>query len=178
MGLERGGGRAMVMSKMTTMTMGGGGGGGRGAKGETRSGGWGDDDDHAEEEDVDEDDGGSGVGVGVGGGGGRGGGTRKNGMTLGQSSFFLSGDPSIAKSRLSRPGDERKTTTTGEEEEEKEDWTGGGVGSIDASTIGTVETQRARVCGIRDPRRACHWSLLRKRRQGVLNRRSCRRHQM
>ena len=42
-------------------------------------------------------------------------------MTLDQSSFFPSGDPSIANSRLSRPGDERKTMTTGEEEEEKED---------------------------------------------------------
>ena len=50
-------------------------------------------------------------------------------MTLDQLPFFLSGDPSIANSRLSRPGDERKTTTTGEEEEEKEDRTGGGVGS-------------------------------------------------
>ena len=97
-------------------------------------GGWGDDDDHAEEEDVDEDDGGSGVGFGVGRGpgGGRGGGTRKNGMTHDQSSFFSSGDPSITSSRLLRLGDKRKTTTTGEEDgksEEKEDRMGGGVGS-------------------------------------------------
>ncbi len=88
-----------------------------------RSGGWGDDDDHAEEEDVGENDGSSKVGVGVGVrvGGGHGGGARKNGMTLHQLSFLPSGDPSIANSRLSRPGDERKTMTTGEEEEEKED---------------------------------------------------------
>ena len=76
---------------------------------------------------------------------------RKNGMTLDLLSFFPSGDPSLANSRLSRPGDERKTTTTGEEEEEKEDRTDGGVGSIHASTIGTVETQRARVRGVCDP---------------------------
>ncbi len=49
-------------------------------------------------------------------------------MTLNQLPFFPSGDPSIMNSRLSRPGDERKTTTTGEEEEEKEDRMGGGVG--------------------------------------------------
>ena len=49
-------------------------------------------------------------------------------MTLNQSLFFPSGDLSIVNSRLSRPGDERKTMTTGEEEEEKEDRTGGGVG--------------------------------------------------
>ena len=47
-------------------------------------------------------------------------------MTLNQSAFFPLRDPSIANSRLSRPGDKRKTTTTGEEEEEKEDRTGGG----------------------------------------------------
>jgi len=81
-------------------------------------------------------------------------------MTLNQLLFFPSGDLSIANSRLSRPGDERKMTTTGEEEEEKEDRTGGGVGSIDASTIRTVETQRARVCGICDPRRVRCRSLL------------------
>ena len=63
-------------------------------------------------------------------------------MTLDQLSFFPSGDPSIANSRLLRPGDKRKMTTTGEEEEEKEDRMGGGLGSINASTIGTVETQR------------------------------------
>ena len=57
---------------------------------------------------------------------------------------------------------------------EKEDRTGVGVGSIDASTIGTVETQRARVCGICDPRRVRHRSLLLSRRQGLLNRRSRR----
>jgi len=74
-------------------------------------------DDNAEEEDVDEDDGGSGVRVGVGVGGGRGGGARKNGMTHDESLFFPSGDSSITNSRLSRPGDERKTTMTGEEEE-------------------------------------------------------------
>jgi hypothetical protein len=96
-------------------------------------------------------------------------------MTLEQSLFFPSGDLPIVNSRLSQPGDERKTTTTGEEEEEKEDRTGGGVGSIDASTIGTVETQRARVRGVRDPRRVRCQSLLRSRRQGVLNRRSRRR---
>ena len=90
-------------------------------------------------------------------------------MTLDQSSFFPSGDPSIANSRLSRPGDERKTTTTGEEEEEKEDRTGGGVGSIDASRIGTLETQRARVRGVRNPRRDRRRSLLGSRRQGVQN---------
>ena len=90
-------------------------------------------------------------------------------MTLNQSPFFPSGDPSILHSRLLRPGDKRKTTTTGEEEEEKEDRTGGEVGSIDVSTIGTVETQRARVCGVRDPRRVRLRSLLRSRRQGVLN---------
>ena len=49
-------------------------------------------------------------------------------MTLNQLSFFPSGNPSIANSRLLRPGDKRKTMTMGEEEEEKEDWTGGGVG--------------------------------------------------
>ena len=162
-GLERGGGRAMAMSKMTTMTMGGGGGGGRGAKGEKHLGGWGDDDYHAEEEDINEDNGGSRVGGG-------GGGVRKNNMTLDQSSFFPSGDLSIANFRLSRPGDERKTMTTGEEEE--------GVGSINASMIGTVETQRARVPGVRNPRRVRRRSLLRSRRQGVLNRRSHRRRQM
>ena len=52
-------------------------------------------------------------------------------MTLDQSSFFPSGDPSIVNSRLSRPGDERKMTSTGEEdgksEAEKEDRTGKGV---------------------------------------------------
>ena len=42
-------------------------------------------------------------------------------MTLDQSPFFPSGDPSIAYSRLLRPGHERMTTTTGEEEEKKED---------------------------------------------------------
>ena len=141
-GVERREGRTMVMSKMTTMTMGGGGGGGRGAKGETRSGGWGDDDDHTKEEDVDEDNGGSGVGVGGGGGGGRGGGARKNGMTLDQLSFFPSGDPSIANSRLSRPGDERKTTSMGEEEEEKEDRTGGGVGSVSSAGRHAPRRQR------------------------------------
>ncbi len=47
-------------------------------------------------------------------------------MTLDQSSFFPLGDPPIANSRLSRPGDERKMTTMGEEEEEKEDYMGGG----------------------------------------------------
>ena len=47
-------------------------------------------------------------------------------MALNQSSFFLLGDQSIANSRLSRPGDKRKTTTTGEEEEKKEDRMGGG----------------------------------------------------
>ena len=47
-------------------------------------------------------------------------------MALDQLPFFPSGDPSILNSRLSRPGDERKSTTTGEEEEEKEDQTGGG----------------------------------------------------
>ena len=50
-------------------------------------------------------------------------------MTLNQSQFFMSGDQSIANSKLSHPGDERKTTTTEEEEEEKEGWMGGGVGS-------------------------------------------------
>ena len=40
-------------------------------------------------------------------------------MTLDQSSFFPSGDPSIANSRLSQPGDERKKTTMGELEEER-----------------------------------------------------------
>ena len=93
----------------------------------------------------------------------------KNGMTLDQSSFFPLGDSSIVNSRLLRPGDERKTTTTGEEEEEKEDRMSGGVGSIDASTIGTVDTQRARVHGVRDPRCVRCRSLLRLRRQGVLN---------
>ncbi len=68
-GMERGGGRVMAMSKMMTMTMGGGSRGQRGAKGETRSGGWGDNANHAKDEDVNEDDGGSGVGVGIGGGG-------------------------------------------------------------------------------------------------------------
>jgi hypothetical protein len=85
-------------------------------------------------------------------------------MTLDQSLFFPLGDPSIANSRLSRPGDERKTTATGEEEEEKEDRTGGGVGSINASRIGTVETQCARVRGVQDPRRVRRRSLLRSRR--------------
>ena len=80
-------------------------------------------------------------------------------MTLDQSSFFPSGDPSIANSRLSRPGDKRKRTTTGEEEEEKEDRMGGGVESIDASTIGTVETQRAPVRGVHDPRCVCRQLL-------------------
>ncbi len=47
-------------------------------------------------------------------------------MTLDQLTFFPSGDPSIANSRLSWSGDERKTVTMGEEEEEKEDRTGGG----------------------------------------------------
>ena len=65
---------------------------------------------------------------------------RKNGTTLDQSSFFPSGDPTITNSRLSRPGDERKTKATGEEEEEKEDQMGGGVGSV--SSAGRHAPQR------------------------------------
>ena len=49
---------------------------------------------------------------------------------------------------------------------------------IDVSMIGTVETQRARVHGVQDPLHVRRLSLLGSRHQGVLNRRSHRRHQM
>ena len=78
---------------------------------------------------------------------------------------------------------EFQTITAGGEEEDKDDGGGGkgeggsdglGVGSINVSMIGTVETQHARVCGVRDARRVRRRSLLRSWHQGVLNRRSRR----